>query len=313
MKSFQELFTELQDVTGDSSAAQLVMFKRWINDTARLVAAAAPFLTLETELTVDTVDGQQGYQIPNKINKIRSVTVTVGDTIYRPKTVEDPKYWEYLESRQAGEGDHTQFFMRQGNQILLWPTPATDGSTITIRGRKKLKDMSLDDYTTGTIVTATNGDETIVGDSTLWTTQNIGNWIRIDYTTGDFEWYEISSITDATHLELVKPYAGTSIAAGTETYTIGEFSEIPEDYLPLLYYKPLALYYMHLEDRTMADSYWMMYDGGKEAGKTSIAGGLFGQLLSEELERTEGIYVEPLQADDLSIYDFAIPTSLDIE
>ena len=308
MKSFNEIYQELQDITGDDSPAQLTIFKRWINDTDKLVSAKAPFLCMETTATKTTVASQEGYQLPNTIQKIRSVKVTLsGGTIYRPRPVEDPRYWEYLQSLQAGDSDATRLFMKQGNQILLWPEPATTGSTITIRGRRRLRDLSLADYTTGTIVTATLADETIVGSGTSWATGSVGNWIRIDYTTGDFQWYEISSITDTTNLELVKPYEGTSIAAGSETYTIGEFSYIPGEYHPLLFYRPLALYYAGLEKSVNATMYWRMYDGGKEAGLSDRTGGILKNMMTEELSRNEGVYVEPLQTEELSIEDFIIP------
>lgn len=308
MKSFNEIYQELQDLTGDDSTAQLTIFKRWINDTDKLVSAKAPFLCMETTATKTTVASQEGYQIPNTIQKIRSIKITLsGGTIYRPRPVEDPRYWEYLQSLQAGDSDATRLFMKQGNQILLWPEPATAGSTITIRGQRRLKDLSLADYTTGTITTVANADETITGDSTAWATGSVGNWIRISYTAGDFQWYEISSITDTTHLELVKPYEGTSIAAGTATYKIGEFSYIPPEYHPLLMYRPLALYYAGLEDMTNSERYWRMYDGGKEAGLSSYTGGLLKNMMTEELSRNEGVYVEPLQTEELSIEDFIIP------
>ena len=111
------------------------------------MAAKAPFLTLETTDTVDTVADQNNYVIPHYIHKIRSVIVTVDETIYRPRPIEDPKYWEYLQSLETGSDDVAQHYFKQGNELLLWPTPATASSTITIRGRKgPLKDMSLDDY-----------------------------------------------------------------------------------------------------------------------------------------------------------------------
>ena len=309
MKSFQELYTELQDITGDSSSAQLTIFKRWINDTDKLVSAKAPFLCMETTATKATVASQEGYQIPNTIQKIRSVRIALsGGTIYRPRAVEDPRYWEYLLSLQAGDSDATRLYMRQGNQILLWPEPATAGSTITVRGRRRLRDLSLADYTTGTIVAATNADETITGTSTAWATNGVGNWIRIDYTNGDFQWYEISSITSATALELVKPYEGATFTGQTEGYTIGEFSYVPGEYHPLLVYRPLAIYYQHLEDPANSERYWRMYDGGKEAGLSTNTGGLLKNMMTEELSRNEGIYVEPLQTEELSIEDFIIPT-----
>lgn len=309
MKSLQELYTELQDITGDDSSAQLTIFKRWINDTDKLVSAKAPFLCMETTATKTTVASQEGYQIPNTIQKIRSVKVTLaGGTIYRPRPVEDPRYWEYLQSLEVGDSDTTKFYMKQGNQILLWPEPATTGSTITIRGTRRMRDLSVADYATGTITTATLADETIVGNGTSWATGTIGNWIRIDYSTGDFQWYEINTITDTTHLELVKPYEGASIATGTETYKIGEFSYIPGNYHPMLFYRPLALYYAGLEDVINSQMYWKLYDGGKEAGLSKTTGGMLKNMMTEELSRNEGIYVEPLQTEELSVDDFRIPT-----
>ena len=308
MKSFNEIYQELQDITGETSAAQLVIFKRHINDTDKLVSAKAPFLCLETTATKTTVASQEGYQIPNTIQKIRSVKITLaGGTIYRPRPVEDPRYWEYLQSLQAGDSDATRLFMKQGNQILLWPEPATTGSTITIRGQRRLRDLSLADYTTGNISAATLTDETITGSSTAWATNAVGNWIRIDYTYGDFQWYEISSITSITALELVKPYEGVTFTGQAETYKIGEFSYIPGEYHPLLIYRPLAIYYAGLEDTANSDRYWRMYDGGKEAGLSDRTGGMLKNMMTEELSRNEGVYVEPLQTEELSIEDFIIP------
>ena len=295
-------------MTGETSSAQLTIFKRWINDTDKLVSAKAPFLCLETTATKTTVASQEGYQIPNTIQKIRSVKITLaGGTIYRPRPVEDPRYWEYLQSLQAGDSDATRLFMKQGNQILLWPEPATTGSTITIRGQRRLRDLSLADYTTGNISAATLTDETITGSSTAWATNAIGNWIRIDYTYGDFQWYEISSITSITALELVKPYEGVTFTGQAETYKIGEFSYIPGEYHPLLIYRPLAIYYAGLEDTANSDRYWRMYDGGKEAGLSDRTGGMLKNMMTEELSRNEGVYVEPLQTEELSIEDFIIP------
>ena len=307
MKSFQKLYEELQSVTGDSSTESLALFKQWINDTNKLVSAKAPLTCLETTATKTTVASQEGYQIPNTIQRISSVKVTLsGGTIYRPRPVEDPRFWEYLQSLEAGDSDMTRFYMRQGGQILLWPKPATTGSTITIRGRRRLKEMSLSDYTTGYVAAATNADETVTGSGTSWATNAVGNWIRIDYTYGDYQWYEISSITSTTVLELVKPYEGTTFTGQTEGYTIGEFSVIPGEFHELMIQRPLALYYMHLEDPTMAGTYWKMYDGGKEAGLSSVTGGLLKQLLNEELQRNEGVYVEPLKTEELGIEDFII-------
>ncbi len=306
MKSFQTIYTEIQNVTGDSSTALLTRIKSWVNDTNQSILFRQwPFL--ETTKTLTTVASQQGYYIPNTLAKVASVFITIGSVIYRPKPVENLKAWEYLNAlRIAVSSNITQFYYRRGEQILLWPIPQSAGNTITITGREKVQDLSLDDYTTGTIVTATNGDETITGSGTSWATGSIGNHMRIAYTAGDYSWYKISSVTDTTHLELIKPYAGTGIVAGSATYTIGEFSQIPGEYQNLLIYRPLAIYYASLENLEMANMYWRMYDGGFEAGLSSNIGGLLNKMIQERGENFEGVYMDEMQPVDPSTQDLII-------
>ena len=299
MKSFYQLYnTDFPTISANTSTANKTLGKSLINDTQRLVLGAAPWPFLEFTDTMDTVDGQNYYQLPAKMRKITNLKVVVGTTTYRPKPVEDPDFWLHLQSLSTSESDATQYYYREGNLVRLYPAPATDGYTITVRGRKRWKDLSLDDYSTGTIVTATNGDETIVGGSTVWTGRKPieSQWIRIDVTTGDFQWYEISSITDDTNLELVKKYEGVSIASGTETYTMGEFSVIPSEYHDLMLWRSLAIYFMQNEqEQTRADRFWMLYDGGFEAGRSKEVGGLLKVMMDNELEKNEGAWLEPTE------------------
>jgi len=307
MKSFETLYTELQTITGDTSTARLAQFKSWINDTDTVVLSATRWPFMETTKTQLTKASTEGYKIPITLDKIASVTVTVGTKVYRPKPVESFKYYEYLKSLQSiVYSDIPQFFYRNGDEIKIWPIPQTAGNTITIRGRKSRYDMSLDDYDTGTIVTATNADETITGSGTSWAKGTIGNHIKIAYATGDNRWYEIESITDTTHLELVKPYDGTSIVAGSSTYTIGEFSNIPEDFTNLLIYRPLALYYQMLENTVMAASYWRLFDGGNEAGLSPDIGGMLKSMMEDYAGHFEGVYMDRLEEVDISVRDLSI-------
>ena len=306
MQSFTTLTTELQNTTGDNSSAQLTIFKKHLNDTNKMVCGLRPWAFLEITKTKLTVASQQGYQIPNSIQKLADLYVTVGTKEYRPKLVESLKFWNYLISLDVSTSDVLQYIYRRGNQVLFYPTPTTAGSTITFIGRKKIKDLSLADYTTGSIVSATIADETITGTGTSWATNSVGNFIRIDYTNGDYQWYEINSITDTTHLELVKPYEGTTFAAATEGYTIGEFSDIPSDYHNLLVYRPLALYYASLENSVNSAMYWRLYDGGYEAGLSNKIGGMLGNMVDSELENFEGVYLDELQPTELSPNDLVI-------
>jgi len=51
--------------------------------------------------------------------------------------------------------------------IFIYGLLPTTGSTITIRGNKRMFDMSKADYATGTITTIANADETVTGSGSL--------------------------------------------------------------------------------------------------------------------------------------------------
>ena len=91
----------------------------------------------------------------------------------------------------------------------------------------------------------------------------------------------------------MKPYEGTTIAAGTAAYTIGQCSVVPEAYDIGICYRAAALYWQNQNDLVRSKTYWMLYDGGMEAGYTQDYGGLMLQMLSNEGETEEGSYIPP--------------------
>lgn len=297
MISYSSLYGNCQTLAKNTNATILTLFKDLINDTQNTILGMEDWWFAELTGTRTTIDGTANYKLPAKMRAIESVIVTVSSQIYRPKPIEDSDYWNYLQSLNYAESDVPQYYFRQGNDVYLWPTPATTGSTITIRGTKRMRDMSRADYNTGTITTLPNADETVTGSGSSWTTATVGTHIRVNRTAGDYEWYEIASITDTTHLELVMPYEGASIAAGSATYTIGEFSIIPSEYHSALMWRPLALYYTQNEDDAQRSQiFWRQYDGGYEAGLSRVPGGMVGKMLKEADERNSGVQLDNLQA-----------------
>lgn len=306
MKSFEDLYTDFQTQTKDSSTANLTYGKNQINQTQKIVLGGFrwPFLERTRDLT-STEDGAT-YELPADCRKVMSVKITVATgTYYDPKPIDDPIAWERLQSRYVGSSDVTQFYYVQDKQLLLWPAMATADLTITVRYRKLVKDLTAANYTTGTITTWTAGADAITGDSTVWTAAFVGRYIRI---TSDGFWYEIEGRTANTAITTVKPFLGTSIAAGTEAYTIGEMTVIPEAYQDLLLYRPVALYLMANAERDMvrADRYWMMYDGGCERGLSPRVGGTLKRMQNEYFG-SEGIYFESSENLENNIQDHNWP------
>jgi len=299
MKSYTVARNLFGSLTNNTSSTNLTLGDLLINQSVRTVSTLAGSLWwwLEKTYDVSTVASQAYYEIPNQLRKLTDLYVTVGTQIYMPEPVFDADKWKLVLASNLGTSDVPRFYYRLGNRVYLSPTPATTGSTITFRGRMNIRDLNTADYTTGTITSLANGSTAIVGSGTTWTADMVGRFIKITQTTaaggGDGYWYEIGSFTDATHIGLVKPYQGTTITAATAAYNIGQMSPIPESYDDAPVFRAAAIYWQQQKDLAMSKTFWMMYDGGKEAGYSSEYGGLIGNMLEEANETVEGVYTNP--------------------
>ena len=219
-------------MTRDSSSANLTTGDSLINEAIREVITAKPWGFRQKTKTKDTVASQQFYNNPADCGRIVNVTVTVGNTTYTPKRIKSREDWDRI-NQSSATSNTPEYYFPFGKTVGFYPTPSSATTdAITFVYEKEQKDLSIADYTTGTITT-TSG-VTITGSGTSWTSQMAGRFIRITNSdtanTGDGVWYEISSVTSATVLVLTAPYAGTAIAAGSAAYTIGQVSMIPENF-----------------------------------------------------------------------------------
>ena len=300
--------TSLQNIAATMTGVQstdttnLALLLQLINDSIRTICTirSGAWPWMETLPTATTVASQQYVYVPNKIRKLVDVYVTVGSTIYMPEAVYDANKWKLILAANLGTGDVPLFYYRQGEKLLFAPTPASTGNTVTMRGRLNVRDLSIADYTTGSIVSITNGATAIVGTGTTFTADMVGRFIKITETTaangGDGFWYEIGSYTSATSIGLLKPYEGTTIAAGSAAYTIGQMSPIPEAYDIAPVYRAVAQYWDMKENMVLSSRYWKLYDGGHEAGliaPNAEIGGIIGEMLAEAADTVEGAYIPP--------------------
>lgn len=306
MRTWTQFNNQYQKLTKNSTAENVIQGNEFINDSIRTVCnlQGGKLRFLEETQDILTVANQQEYQTPNKFRKIIDLYLTITQdsdpsqpSIYMPEMVFDPTKWKLILAYRLGTSDVPYFTYVKNQSIAFQPIPATTGNVITIRGRLNTVDLSIDDYTVGSIVFIANGDTAITGFGTTWTKDMIGRYIQITQTTaangGDNAWYQIGSWTDATHIGLLKPYEGTSITIGTAAYTIGQCSVIPEAYDISVLYRSVALYWQKQGETATASTYWRQYDGGNEAGLTTVYGGVIGQMLANEGETEEGTYVPP--------------------
>jgi hypothetical protein len=237
-----------------------------MNMAEKRIMSARDWLFLWKQYTLTTTAGTQSYVIPAYTNKPQGLYVTVGSYRYVPKEITNREEWDKLNEVVISSDIVSHYFFYDG-AINLYPTPATSSNVITFNGRRIAKDLSIADFTTGTITTATNGSTAIVGSGTSWTVQMAGRWIRITDSsvanTGDGYWYEIASVGSSTTLTLVRKYGGTSIAAGSATYTMGQVSLIPEPHDMLPIYEALKVYYTSVDPSTSkSELYAKMYIEG---------------------------------------------------
>lgn len=305
MKTLTNLRTLYKTFTSNTSTGNETTGDGYLNDSIRTMCnlQGGKLRFLEATKDMYTVANQEGYQIPNGFRKLIDMYVYSDDgtgtssTIYSPEMVFDPTKWKLIKQYRLGTSDVPYFTYVENQKYLIQPIPSTSGNKITLRGRLEVKDLTIADYTTGTIVSIANGGTAVVGSGTTWTADMIGRYIQITETTaangGDGFWYQIGTYTSATSIGLLKPYEGTSIAAGAAAYTIGQCSVIPSAYDVAIAYRAAALYWQTVPDLPRAKQYWMMYDGGNEAGYSDEYGGLIGQMLATEGETEEGTYVPP--------------------
>lgn len=297
-----------------TNTALLVQF--WM-DSRRTVAGInggkGPWLEIEEE--VQTTANVDYVEIPNHIRRVMSVRQQNGsdptDVIYIPRMVFDSFKWDTILAALLGSSDVPRFCYQRDNKLYIQPVPNTTGNRVILHGRIKIRDLSIADYTTGSVVSVANGGTAVVGTGTTWATSMAGRYIRItDSDTankGDNYWYEIASVADTTHLTLKKPYQGTAISAGTAAYTIGQITYEPEAYQMATLYRALWQFFL-INDPTHParwKAYAMLYDGGQEAGLANLPGGLIGQMLEEANESMEGPYIPPSpRAGDGRAYDY---------
>lgn len=300
MKSYTTSRNLYGSLTNNTQTENLTLGDQLINDSIRTICniRGGRWWFLEEVDTLTSVASQQAYQIPQGIRKVIDVSVTVGTQVYPTQVVYDDATWTQILAANLGSSDVPQFVYQQGTQILFAPYPASSGNTITIRGRVGNPDLTVADVTSTTVTSIANGGTAMVI-SGGGLASMAGKYIRITNTgaanTGDGIWYKIASAT-ATTITLVAPYQGTTIAAGTAACTIAQMSPIPEAYDMAPIYRAVAIYWDQQGGTVRSTRYWKLYDGGQEAGLSTMVGGLIGQMLENEGSTIEGAYVGPLGA-----------------
>lgn len=229
MLTFNQIYSEVQLQTQDvDTVGSLPVIKRAINQGMHKFGAILNRDWRVQYRTFPTVANQLLYQMPEDCIRIKSLTVTVGSITYPLTEIVDETAWQNLNRRVQKSSVPEYYFVQGADQFGIWPIQSAI-NTATIGFEQNMRDMTADDYTTGTIQ-VTAGSPAVVGTTTTFTASMVGRTLFVDPTggTGDGSGYKVASFTDTTHITLENNYAGAS--ASGKSYLIGEVPDIPDEF-----------------------------------------------------------------------------------
>lgn len=262
MLSYTKLRNLFGSLTNNSSAANLTLGDILINQAYRQICAVRPWYWLETTNTTTTVADQQAYALPYDYDKLINVYQTVGAYKYIPREIVSQDDWDRLNQQAQYASNYPIYFHIFNNQLNLWPIPSTASFTVTYNYRRNIVDLSIADYTTGTVTT--DGTAVVVGSGTSWNASMIGKYFQITptataATNGDGYWYKVSAVGSATSLTLDKAYAGANVAGAA--FTIGQMPALPEAFHDTMAYKASEVYFTTIEpELARAQMFRQMYE-----------------------------------------------------
>lgn len=200
-----------------------------------------------------TIGGVQFYPFPPNYSKLKDLTITVGVLKWTLTEVRTREEWDNLNVFPYYASIPSKFFIYpggdKGGQVGIWPIPSTTGNVLTYNYKFRVPDLSIADYSTGTVAVS-SGSTAIVGSGTTWTpttnAQLESRWIQISQTKGDNLWYQVQSVNSTTSITLYQPYQGITVSGGS--YTLGQMPLIAEDFQDMLIWKSLAHYYSSIVD-----------------------------------------------------------------
>jgi hypothetical protein len=244
LRTYTNYLSDYQSLSQNSSSQNQTFGMKLVNDALRYLVGTFFFNEASYTVPGGSIASQPGYTLPFNNKQVINTTVLIGSVLWQPRECATRKQYDAL-NVISFTNDFPQFYYIYNNQLLLWPAPTTGALAITINYKKRIRDLSVADYTTGT-VSVTTATTTVTGSGTSWKTNMANRWINIpltssDTTSGDDEWYQIASVASATSLTLNNPYTGQTVSGGT--HIIGEVSILPEDFQDLPLYRALYIYF----------------------------------------------------------------------
>lgn len=234
-------YTQLRNTTAaycnvnTSDTSKMSIIDDNINDSIRTMCNlhGGKLRFLEDTADMYTIANVTEYQIPNKFRKLIDIWFYSGATdsasgtnvIYTPEMVFDPTRWKKILQARFGSQDVPYFTYVENTKFYVQPVPQTDGKLMKLRGRLQTRDLTIADYTTGTIVTVpytTTFTAVVAEDDTSATLS--GAWAlttgeyQVTFSNGDIRVVTLTNgATTATWDNGLSAAATATITVGTES------------------------------------------------------------------------------------------------
>lgn len=268
-----------QSFTGVSDTATFL--KQELNNTLRDVFRLIKKYSLQPPpITDTTVAGQTYYVNPPELSKIETVTCTAGNMVIPLKRIESQFEWDRLHQVPLQSGFPIAYFPRR-DDYGIFPTPQANSATITLTGNYTPTNLTVADYTTGT-VSVTNGSAILTGAGVTWLSSMVGYWFALTDSSGVpyGNWYKIGTFTSSSSLSITTAYQGST--ASSQTYLIAQTPNCPEELQEFLPYRAASAYYQfRRNDPVKAQQLLNFYYTGDYANTNrsgNIRGGILGIL-----------------------------------
>jgi hypothetical protein len=287
-----------QSLAQDDDSTHLTLGKLHINQGIKKLQVALGLPPQEEERSYLTVTSTNSYSLPERFIKLIELYTIIGTYRYYADPVYNNDEWGIYQRQTSVVSDRLQkVFVRPSlNTFEIYPKASTASLAMTMIYESFTKDLSADDYTTGTITTLANGGTAVVFSGTALTTAMNGRWLKTD----DGEWYRIQTVLTATTATLQMPYQGTSIVAGTSAFTISEMPHLPATIHELPVYYALFLHFLGVKrDEKLSADYKGLWENGIKDAKAEFGSRYSSAVISGINHRTRN-FKDPNDYPDLS-------------
>ena len=257
MLTFQDQYRMAQQITGDDTAAQLLIFKRDINEGGAMFLNRLGRKFNRKYKTTNLVGDRQYYQFPSDVIRVSDVRCLHGTFYYSPELITDEDEWNRLNAITFTGNYPLYYFIRGFNEIGLYPVPSSNVTNgLSISFEPQHVELTQDDLTTDT-VTVVNGAVDITHDGTAFSPQMVGRYFQVTDGT-DGKWYRIASYVSPSALNLENYYEG--IGGAGRTFRIGEVMAIPEAYQDAPVYYAVDKFYLTQNSQDIAAQFSNRFD-----------------------------------------------------